>query len=672
MGKCKGKIVDCDGPYDCYDPSDDECYKNVGNSKPQPVPDNNKKKTTPIPAPVPKNVCKDDYGIEISDKFFDPEMKTERGIKAFKDFLKKYYPELVTRIAGSPDNLDKAKYNDCIVIKLFNTSDPVRNRIIGDYVYDDWKDFVNGWENSTSKTPEEFQTWLRREKKSSGKINATKEDWEKIVGEGWFSSGGRISEINNNTVLLYKYDSQDNILKFDALTETGELDFEKIKSDLEVKDGSISYYYNTYPVDYTGDVLYPKISDEYQLYLGETGSLRTKKTATIGLESPVVLKENYFRKFLLEKIREKNVYKTIFVEDIKTPQTSQPTVIGKRGGTKINTETKTETDVFGLNNPENNLVTTEAKKNFINTKTPTIQILINRGARSNDFLAWNTLAASLDATELTYKDKDGKDITIDENNSFNVGEPAQKGQYTEQPFYNVLNITGNELNTGKIYTPISVTNKQPYIDVKVSIPFCRTQLINYLKDGLSQNYSGNPQQNWNRKYEICGCNQRGGYEPFKFYRKLPQFGKNQTGREKLDVRPNSSVFTQTDKIINPETGEEEVFVGDVGGSASPFIPVLNKKLNWEEIKNILSGGIYKSRDGVNRTIDSELVIAGFDEGGDCVSNKFISAYPYKPTTEIQKESFDERIDNKLLESIKDKNKKESIIENVLKNLLKDK
>lgn len=668
---------------DVYVEKNGPCGTSKGTKpKPKPDPDPNPYPPKPDPTkPKPKNVCLDNYGNEISinSTFVDAEFKTEEGLKAFKEYLKKYYKDLVTSIAGTTDKLDSAKLNDCIVVKLYNSVDPIRKLIIGDYVYDFWKTHVGGWKNSTSKTELEYDTWLKSDSQDNiNTIKATKEDWDNIIKDGWFSSGGRISDINKSLVLLYKYDSQDNILQFDALTETDELDFEKIKSDLKGTEG-VSYYYYTYPIDYTGEQKdkYPKISDEYQLYLDDTDTIRKKKTATIGLETPVIIKENYFRKFLLEKIREKNEYKTIFVEDIKTPQTSTPVITGRRGGTKIETkdETKTETDIFGLNNPQNSLTTDEAKKNFIDTKgTPVLQNLINKGSRSQNFVDWNNLAKSLGAKELTFKDKNNADVVIDQNNAFNVGVPGQLGNYTEQPFYNVLNITGDQTkNTAKIYTPISITNKQAYLDVKVSIPFCRTQLINYLKDALGKTFSGTPQQRWNRKYEICGCNERGGFDTFKFYRKLPNLGKTTTGREKLDIRPGSSVFTQTGTYENPETGEQETTIGGVS-QASPFIPVFNKKLNWKEIKKLITGGTYTNQSGVKDTIDEELIIDGFDGAGSlCSSNKFKSAYPYAPevtNNELQKESFDKRIDNKLLESIRNKNNKENLVEDVLRRILK--
>jgi hypothetical protein len=47
-------------------------------------------------------------------------------------------------------------------------------------------------------------------------------------------------------------------------------------------------------------------------------------------------------------------------------------------------------------------------------------------------------------------------------------------------------------------------------------------------------------------------------------------------------------------------------------------------------------------------------------------------YQYPEEGTVQKESLDNRIEKKLSETIKSKNKKETLVENVLKKLLKDK
>ena len=90
--------------------------------------------------------------------------------------------------------------------------------------------------------------------------------------------------------------------------------------------------------------------------------------------------------------------------------------------------------------------------------------------------------------------------------------------------------------------------------------------------------------------------------------------------------------------------------------------------------SLLNGNFYNSKGGIKNTIDPKLIISGFDNGigSTCLNDSWRNEYAYKEEGTVQKESLDNRIEKKLSETIKSKNKKETLVENVLKKLLKDK
>ena len=706
MGKCTGKIVDCDGPYDCYDPSDDECYKTVSNVKPKPVPDNNKKKKEEKKV-TPKTECTSDYGSPLSNSQFGEDLKTAAGLKLFKEFLKKYYSENVDKYGGSA-LVDGATINDCILIKLFNSSEAKKNnRIIGVYVYPDWKTFTGG--NVTSKTTEEFQSWLGSSSSSDKEdFIPTTNDWQKLIDNGQISVKGKKITFDNKPVMLFKFKIKNgdttggltSILPFDENELDGDnLSLTKLLKNITYTtstfDGGypeIFYAFYTFPVkndDTETNEKYPLKVKRYVLVKGKdvNGDERLEAPESLmvyrGIKAPkkeIKINESFIKKFILEKIKEKND------KNYYPVVTEVTTGIGgddeeEDRGNLGDGGNKDDNDSFGINN-DPNLQTSVAKQSWMNKKVALIQDLINKGAKSNFFVAWNDLANAVKATKLNLP-KSTTPITKD--NSFNVGEPKSDmiPQYQKEPFYQILGLAGDpNKNKATIYQPVGVTDTQKLISASSSPQWCRSKLLNYLKVGLSQKFMstvGNEPADykaWKLKREICDCNSNGAFENFKTRGK--DVDKDFVKRDKLKKDEFTTINKDQQTLVYDPTTDSYVNktstnVDKLSRDVSPFV-IFNKKLNWREIVSLLNGNFYTSKGGLKNTIDPKLIISGFDKGigSTCLNDSWRNEYAYKEEGTVQKESLDNRIEKKLSETIKSKNKKETLVENVLKKLLKDK
>lgn len=624
-----------------------------------------------------KPECKDSNGTVITNDYFAPELFGDTGIKKFIEFLIKYYPNEVTDIAGSPDKLRKVKdADDCLIIKLFNTNDPVKNMIIGSYIYSRWKDYVGGFNNLVVRSKQEFDTWRNSGGRFFDDDNSpkTKEEWEEVLN--WFYPGGKIVEIDGQIVLLYKFDIFDNIVNFDATKDDGSIDMERIKNDLT--SNQYRYYYYTYPKNNNTENKeeYPKYTTEWEIYFDN--GIKMKKLDNLGLQKTITIKENYFRKFLLEKIRDKKEHKTIFV--VNENQTPQPTsgkpLRGQRGGSSNSLGSQgrnnSEGDLFGIF-AQKTLNSPESIKTFINNGTIKLQKAIDIGAKSDYFKDWNDLATKYNAEKLKYNGAE-----IDDTNKSVLRAPTQASNYTKIPFYDRLQISGNpEKNIAVFWEPVGNMAKLDVVDKGVNPEECRKILIQYLKDALLGTALGTCEEKWNRKYQICSCNTKGGFDNFKYYGKLQT--KDTRGRDKINISRQSSEFQTTDTTNQTTTTGIGTNNPNYGISFKNWpkgrnLPqIFNKTLNWKEITNMLRGGKYLVRGGSYTTIDGQWVINGFDSpnGGDCASKTF-KAGPDVYCQTTTNESFDKKIDSKLLKTIRNKNKKESVIENMIRNIIKDK
>ena len=705
---CKGTVVDClTGAPDCTAPDPIDPLRTVCIKKTKvvtPVPDNRKKKKEDKKV-TPKTECTSDYGSPISNLQFGEDLKTTAGLKLFKEFLKKYYSENVDKYGGSA-LLDGATINDCILIKLFNSSEAKKNnRIIGVYVYPDWKTFTGG--NVTSKTTEEFQSWLDSSSSSNKEdFMPTTNDWQKLIDNGQISVKGKKITFDNRPVMLFKFKIKDgdttgkstSILPFDENELDGDnLSLTKLLKNITYTtstfDGGypeIFYAFYTFPVkndDTETNEKYPLKVKRYVLVKGKdvNGDERLEAPESLmvyrGIKAPkkeIKINESFIKKFILEKIKEKNN------KNYYPVVTEVTTGIGgddeeEDSGNLGDGGNKEDNDPFAILSNQQ-LQNKDARKSFIESKTPIIQDLINRGAKSNYFMKWNELVTSTGATtklKLPKPDNTGAELT--NVNAYQIAEPAatDMGQYKSEPFYMLLKINGDQTkNKATIFTPINVTEKQKYITASSDPKRCRTYLIDYLRGAIKQESVGNEFEQWKKAREICDCNANGGFRNFKTRGKAEEFGKEKWRKDRLKIRPDKSEFkTKTEtQSYNPDTGkwEKSTVVNDLD-TASPFLPVLNKNLNWNEIKSLLNGGTYKSKDGTTRTIDEDWVITGFDGPGSiCLNDKWRLKYQYTEEGTVQKESLDNRIEKKLSETIKSKNKKETLVENVLKKLLKDK
>ena len=209
---------------------------------------------------------------------------------------------------------------------------------------------------------------------------------------------------------------------------------------------------------------------------------------------------------------------------------------------------------------------------------------------------------------------------------------------------------------------LQTTNQKTVIG-KCDVEKCRTDLIEYLRLGFQKAYvPPNEQERYDKMINICNCNAAGCFEAFKSRGKLAGAGFENKGynREKLNVDQSA-----TDK---------NVFSVDSGTNTVPkehlprYNQTFNRNLTWNEIASYIRGDEFKVKGGRPGSFDSDLRIPNFGKPeGWCSDNLNLASVP-----ETQKESFDKRIDKKLLETIRNKNKKESIVENILRNILKDK
>ena len=349
-----------------------KCYRKAKKvtTKPSPKPDNNKKKTTP--APISKNVCKDEYGHTISNDKFGSEFKEVEGLKQFKNYLIKYYPSYVMK-EGGVDQLKSATINDCMLIRLFYAGDPDKQSLaIGDIIYDDWKKHVGGWQNVTSKSVDEFDRWKKGGKTSDEgeNTNFSAADWQTLIDNGQVSNKAIIRNFQGIDVLYMKYDKDGNRVTFDDLIDNN-LDVKTMIKN--INDGTNSYAIIKPPIKNDGSNPTFQTSDyslrskKYSLtvkydannnaYLEPSSS--SKYTYFVKQKSKI--DESRFKKFLLEKIKEKKEYKTIFVEDIRTPVPSgQPSDVDRDNDEDFETKPKVldgaqkpEDDIFGLNSIKN-------------------------------------------------------------------------------------------------------------------------------------------------------------------------------------------------------------------------------------------------------------------------------------------------------------------------------
>jgi hypothetical protein len=626
-----------------------------------PVPDNKKKKTTPVP--VPKKVCTDKNGNTISNSGFEPEFKTVEGLKQFKNYLIKYYPSYVIA-EGGVDQLNSATINDCMLMRLFYTGDPDKSYYaIGRLIYPDWKKEVGGYMNSDSKTKDEFDKWKKGGETSDEEENTnfSEADWQVLIDNGQVSNKAIIRNFQGIYVLYYKYDENGEMVSFDDLTTDNKLAINTmIKNIVADKNTYIFWKPPVKNSDPETNTKFPLLSKRYKFIVeydaNNNPSLSPEEMKKFGpIRAPKTkIDESLFKNFILEKIREKNGLLGNLYEVTTITSTKKQTIDFEGNDLETNPKDgsqKTVDDVFGLNS----IVDVTARKIQYEEFTPILQNYLNEESRSDYFAEWNKVGKELKSS-MTLKIPELSDIKVEfhnkeitNSNEILVSETTDINQYTQRYFYELLKIKGDPaVNTATIYLPIRSTTPQKTVVGKCDIKKCRTDLIDYLRLGFTKSYTPkNTQELEDRWRNLCNCNASGCFEAFKRRGKLAGTGFEEKGysRDKINVDPSDS------------EKNELILIKDV---LPKYKFQNNRNLSWKEITELIRGDQYPIAGG-EAQIDSDLRIPNFGLPGSwCDLNLSL------------KESFDERIDNKLLESIKDKNKKESIIENVLKNLLKDK
>jgi antitoxin component YwqK of YwqJK toxin-antitoxin module len=246
--------------------------------------------------PAPKNVCNDKYGNEISNSKFESEFFETEGLKHFKKYLLKYYPDFVES-EGGVEKLDKATVNDCMLIRLFYTGDPNKNYYaIGDLIYPDWKKYVGGYINSDSKSKEEFDKWKKGGDEGDN-TDFSVTDWQTLIDNGQISNKGIIRKINNTFVLVFKYNDEEKKVLFDDIRTDNKLDFRNMIKN--INDGTYSYSYlkppvknddpktkSLYPLKskrYVSIVKYDSNNDEYLSFIYDT---------EVGIKAPKINSES--------------------------------------------------------------------------------------------------------------------------------------------------------------------------------------------------------------------------------------------------------------------------------------------------------------------------------------------------------------------------------------------
>ena len=168
--------------------------------------------------------------------------------------------------------------------------------------------------------------------------------------------------------------------------------------------------------------------------------------------------------------------------------------------------------------------------------------------------------------------------------------------------------------------------KLDVVDKGVNPEECRKILIQYLKDALLGTALGTCEEKWNRKYQICSCNTKGGFDNFKYYGKLQT--KDTRGRDKINISRQSSEFQTTDTTNQTTTTGIGTNNPNYGISFKNWpkgrnLPqIFNKTLNWKEITNMLRGGKYLVRGGSYTTKDGiEKWILNWKKNGWKTANK---------------------------------------------------
>jgi hypothetical protein len=684
------------------------CYRKAKGSTP--VPDNNKKKKKKQdPQPQPQTGCKDEFGNVVDNSRFPEDFKTTSGLTNFKDYLVKYHSTKVDNLGGT-QKLYSEKIDGCMLINLFNSGVPVGwFGILGAQLYPDWQKYVKTINKTiTEPSLQEHEDWTKKSPNSTNETNETNETteekyqgtWDDLINSNQVPKDGVLITIGDEKAMMFKIENVEGTIKRSAFDSTdkdenGQITSKSLSDNInytldEIKEGKDPSKY--YVIWRTPTLNTDKFSENFPLKVkiqivfknGDSGITVSSddKATTIGyLPKPtenIKLKEskkqinltNKISNFILERIKIKNL---LLMEGDPCPCPN-----GSYSEACCLNTTPID-DLFGILSNEQ-LKDGTAKKNFIESKTPIIQDLINRGARSNYFIKWNDLASNSAATtKLKLPKPDNTGVEITKTNAYQIGEPAatDMGQYKSEPFYMLLKINGDQTkNKATIFTPINVTEEQTYITASSDPVACRVYLIDYLRGAIKKESVGNEFEQWKKRREVCDCNANGGFINFKTRGKDEELGKETWRKDRLKIRPDKSEFktkTETQRY-DQKTGKwvNKVVVNDLG-SNSPFLPVFNKNLNWKEIKSLLNGERYKTKDGESRTIDEDWVITGFDSPGSiCENDQWRLMYQYPEEGTVQKESLDNRIEKKLSETIKSKNKKETLVENVLKKLLKDK
>ena len=706
---CKGNVVDClTGAPDCtapdpFDPLKKVCIKRTKVVTPTPNPDNNKKKKKKEEKPV-ETGCKDSNG-NVLDTSMLGKFDTDEKLNNFKDFLNKYHSDEVANYGGS-EQLKAATITSCMLAKLFFTTVSGKYGYLGTKIYNEWSTHTkNNSQGVTDPSVDDYKTWLKTDAYTiTNPTNGEEYEgtWDDLIRLGQVKKEGVQFGATAKKVMLFKAKNEagkPKIVPFDDSdkNENGQITTESIYKNInytleDIKNGEnpeIQYFILRFPtknVDQDKGEFPLKTKKQILFKSGDsklTTSEEEKATVIRKLPKPSIsgdLKEsksqvNLDKKistFILERIKEK-----LILED-KGCDCGDGTY--HESCCSEDDVTITD-DVFGINN-DPNLQTSVAKQSWMNKKVVLIQDLINKGAKSNFFVAWNDLAKTVTATKLNLP-KSTTPITKD--NSFNVGEPKSDmiPQYQKEPFYQILGLAGDpNKNKATIYQPIGVTDTQKLISSSSSPQWCRSKLLNYLKVGLTQKFMstvGNESADykaWKLKREICDCNSNGAFENFKTRGK--DVDKDFVKRDKLKKDEFTTINKDQQTLVYDPTTDSYVNktstnVDKLSRDVSPFV-IFNKKLNWREIVSLLNGNFYTSKGGLKNTIDNKLIISGFDKGigSTCLNDSWRNEYAYKEEGTVQKESLDNRIEKKLSETIKSKNKKETLVENVLKKLLKDK
>jgi len=474
-------------------------------------------------------------------------------------------------------------------------------------------------------------------------IDEQKKYWEDLKNEGQITTFG--TTITNKNTILYVYKKNRNTGSKEKLTSNDINLLKNWSTSAEIKDEllksfDIYDYIVLHPIHpSSGKNVDGQVSvmtailnanDELTISTVNAGTWKpSQKIDAFNYEESNDLTSETIRKILKGRLIEQNVTLKPGIRSSSEPA-KKGTDIASTSTSSIQSTSGTQStsgnislDDFGLN-----------KANGINDpigiltkKTPQIQDMIDKGAKSDYFNEWNKLLPKNVTKLINNEGKEINDQTEWETNS-PKGDVEELSKYTQMTFGGLLN-TDSKL---QVFVPTGSESYTPTKISKTSPEKCKESLIQYLVDGL-QKRSGVPTGG---KCFICNCNASGSYDKYK-----------ETFGEKIQIGGKDSEF-----------GTEEG--SKLTRSMSPYRSLLNRKLNWKEIINIIRGQDFKTTEGETSRINPSFIITKFDDPTYSECNNL------KCSTNVN-ESLNSKVKKHMVKAIGNK-KNDVMVESILNDI----